>query len=285
MMSLYGTLLLDEIMQAKEHLRAQYDKLFPALCNEHPDIFPRELYTWEQFLWACELWYSNSMKIMFADGKLRTCLIPIAGLLNHSIYPHVVNYGRVDSATNTLKFRLSRPCNAGQECCLSYGNLSTSHLVTFYGFLPQGNNPYDVIPLDIGGAEDDSTEGSFISEWTTHMVRGTWFSKNWNIFYYGLPSPFLDCLRRARNPMLLTKTLLPENLENEIEILEDLLSIFNDMMDSLGDEDLDDRKNTTWDVKMAVEFKVLQRGIVSSILTSCHKGLEMVKHELSKMHG
>ncbi|KAK9931760.1 hypothetical protein M0R45_019024 [Rubus argutus] len=248
MMSLYGTLLLDEIMQAKEHLRAQYDKLFPALCNEHPDIFPRELYTWEQFLWACELWYSNSMKIMFADGKLRTCLIPIAGLLNHSILQ-----------PNTLKFRLSRPCNAGQECCLSYGNLSTSHLVTFYGFLPQGNNPYDVIPLDIGGAEEDSTEGSFISEWTL-----TW---------------------RARNPMLLTKTLLPENLENEIEILEDLLSIFNDMMDSLGDADLDDRKNTTWDVKMAVEFKVLQRGIVSSILTSCHKGLEMVKHELSKMHG
>lgn len=34
---------------------------------------------------------------------------------------------------------------------------------------------------------------------------------------------------------------LPENLENEIEILEDLLSIFNDMMDSLGDADLEDR--------------------------------------------
>lgn len=68
-----------------QHLRAQYDKLFPALCNEHPDIFPPELYTWEQFLWACELWYSNSMKIMFADGKLRTCLIPIAGFLNHSV--------------------------------------------------------------------------------------------------------------------------------------------------------------------------------------------------------
>lgn len=63
------------------------------------------------------------------------------------IYPHVVNYGRVDSATNTIRFRLSRPCSAGQECCLSYGNLSTSHLATFYGFLPQGYNPYDVIPL------------------------------------------------------------------------------------------------------------------------------------------
>lgn len=80
------------------------------------------------------------------------------------IYPHVVNYGRVDSATNTLKFRLSRPCNAGQECCLSYGNLSTSHLVTFYGFLPQGNNPYDVIPLGEFIALSHSSHGYFTND-------------------------------------------------------------------------------------------------------------------------
>ena len=68
-----------------QHLQAQYDQLVPSLCNEHPDIFPPELYTWNQFLWACELWYSNGMKIMFPDGELRTCLIPIAGFLNHSV--------------------------------------------------------------------------------------------------------------------------------------------------------------------------------------------------------
>ncbi|PNX74816.1 SET domain-containing protein, partial [Trifolium pratense] len=79
-----GTLLFEEIMQARQHLHAQYDELFPALCNGFPDIFPPELYTWENFLWACELWYSNSMKIMFSDGELRTCLIPVAGFLNHS---------------------------------------------------------------------------------------------------------------------------------------------------------------------------------------------------------
>ncbi|KAI3972048.1 hypothetical protein MKW92_022356, partial [Papaver armeniacum] len=79
-----GTLLFEEIMQAKEHLRTQYDELCPALCSNHPDVFQEELYTWEKFLWACELWYSNSMKVIFNDGKLRTCLVPIAGLLNHS---------------------------------------------------------------------------------------------------------------------------------------------------------------------------------------------------------
>lgn len=73
------------IFLCSQHLRIQYDELVPALCNKYPDVFPPELYTWEQFLWACELWYSNSMKVMFPDGKLRTCLIPFAGFLNHSV--------------------------------------------------------------------------------------------------------------------------------------------------------------------------------------------------------
>ncbi|KAI5414961.1 hypothetical protein KIW84_040423 [Lathyrus oleraceus] len=136
-----------EELYIPQHLHAQYDELVPALCNGFPDIFPPELYTWEKFLWACELWYSNSMKIMYSDGKLRTCLIPLAGFLNHSLHPHIMHYGKVDPSTNSLKFCLSRPCRSGVECCLSYGNFSSSHFITFYGFLPQGNNPYDVIPL------------------------------------------------------------------------------------------------------------------------------------------
>lgn len=68
-----------------QHLRSGYDELFPALSISSPDIFASEFYTWEQYQWACELWYSNSMKIMFPDGKLRTCLVPIAGFLNHSV--------------------------------------------------------------------------------------------------------------------------------------------------------------------------------------------------------
>ncbi|XP_043806604.1 uncharacterized protein LOC110600553 isoform X3 [Manihot esculenta] len=242
-MALDGTLLLEEIMQAKEHLRIQYDELVPALCNKYPDVFPPELYTWEQFLWACELWYSNSMKVMFPDGKLRTCLIPFAGFLNHSLHPHIIHYGKVDSMTNTLKFPLSRPCLIGEQCCLSYGNFSSSHLITFYGFLPQGDNPYDVIPLDFDAGEPDSMEDCPVSSQTTHMVRGTWLSKNHNIFHYGLPSPLLNFLRSAQGLTLHNMTITRSNLEIEMQILEDLQSTFNNMMENLGDADLVDRDN------------------------------------------
>lgn len=58
-----------------------------------------------------------------------------------------MHYGKLDPVTNSLKFPLSRPCHAGEECFLSYGSFSSSHLLTFYGFLPRRDNPYDVIPL------------------------------------------------------------------------------------------------------------------------------------------
>ncbi|KAL2338632.1 hypothetical protein Fmac_013078 [Flemingia macrophylla] len=277
-----GTLLLEEIMQARQHLHAQYDELFPVLSNNFPDIFPPELYTWEKFLWACELWYTNSMKIMYSDGKLRTCLIPIAGFLNHSLCPHVLHYGKVDPATNSLKFCLSRPCRYGEECCLSYGSFSSSHLLTFYGFLPQGDNPYDVIPLDIDDSDVDSIEDIPVSSWTTHMVRGTWLSKNHNIFYYGLPSPLLDNLRRSRSPMLRTKTFLQGSLETELEVLDNLKNIFDDMMHCMDEIDLDDRENCSWDENLAMDFKNLQRRIAHSVSTSCQTGMEMLKNELYK---
>ncbi|RHN64751.1 putative [Fructose-bisphosphate aldolase]-lysine N-methyltransferase [Medicago truncatula] len=275
-----GTLLFEEIMQSRQHLHAQYDELVPALCNGFPDIFPPEIYTWENFLWACELWYSNSMKIMYSDGKLRTCLIPLAGFLNHSLCPHITHYGKVDPSTNSLKFCLSRSCRSGEECCLSYGNFSSSHFITFYGFLPQGDNPYDVIPLDIDSSDVDSIEDKPVSNWTTHMVRGTWLSNNHSIFYYGLPSPLLDHLRRSRSTVMQTKTFLQGNLENELEVLGDLKDIFDDMMDSMGEVDLDNRESYTWDEKLAVDCKNLQRRIAHSVSTSCCTGINMLKNEL-----
>ncbi|XP_021755921.1 N-lysine methyltransferase SETD6-like [Chenopodium quinoa] len=281
-----GTLALEEILQAKQHLRYEYDQLFPALSVSFPGLFSPEFYTWEQYLWACELWYSNSMKIMFPDGKLKTCLIPVAGFLNHSVCPHIMHYGKVDSVTNTLKFPLSRPCNRGEQCYLSYGNLSSSHLLTFYGFLPQEVNPYDIIPLDIEEGSDCSSEEGCQDD-TKHMVRGAWLSvlTNQGLFYYRLPSPLLEHLRNAVNPGLHTMTLLQESLETEKKVLDDLYAIFDGMMKNLDDSVLEDRSSEKWDVQLAIQYKDLQKNIVSSILTACESGRKMVEHELKRcMH-
>ncbi|KAI4377674.1 hypothetical protein MLD38_015263 [Melastoma candidum] len=277
--ALDGTILFEELMQAKEHLRSQYDELFPALCDQNPDLFPLGFYSWEQFLWACELWYSNSMKVKYPDGTVKTCLIPIAGFLNHSFCPHIMQYGRIDASSSTLKFPMSRPCRAGEQCYLSYGNYSSSHLVTFYGFLPEEDNPHDVIPLDIDDSPNE--DGPTDSGWTTHMVRGTWLSDKHDIFHYGLPLPLLEKLRTARKHIVNDDdSSLPDELTIEIAVLEDLSSIFGSMLENLGEMDPDTCKNAAWDVKLAEKYKSLQRRIVSSILRSCESGLKSLQEQI-----
>ncbi|URE15978.1 SET domain containing protein [Musa troglodytarum] len=281
---LEGTLLLEELLQSKEHIRKQFDALFPALCDNYPNIFQQELYSWDKFLWACELWYSNSMKVVFADGKLRTCLVPVAGFLNHSLCPHILHYGRVDPASKSLKFPVSRPCEAGDQCCLSYGSFPASHLIMFYGFLPEGDNPYDVIPLDFDApeAEDGGNQppiGENVS--ATHMVRGTWLSKVDEAHAYGLPPRLLAHLRallKADCAGLRPRT--PEDgIDKDVErnVLEMILSIFEPMLEGICDSDNFDRNNSSWDVKLSLDYKDLQRRIISSTVTACNCGLQMLE--------
>ncbi|KAK3123096.1 hypothetical protein QOZ80_8AG0623790 [Eleusine coracana subsp. coracana] len=274
--TLEGTLLFDEIMQAKQHLRQQYDELFPLLCTNVPEIFKKDVCTWDNFLWACELWYSNSMIVVLSSGKLSTCLVPVAGLLNHSVSPHILNYGRVDEATKSLKFPLCRPCNAGEQCFLSYGKHPGSHLITFYGFLPRGDNPYDVIPLDldISANQEDGMDQSVTTSQTVHMVRGTWLSRSVRFSTYGLPQRLLSHLRAVLGCDFDESTTEADLMENDRVVLETLVSIFHPMLEALHELDDCDRENASWDVKLALDYKDLQRRIIGSIVTSCTSALE-----------
>nr|CAD1840262.1 unnamed protein product [Ananas comosus var. bracteatus] len=255
--ALDGTLLFEELTQAKEHLRQQYDMLFPALSMKYPDLFKPELYTWEKYLWACELWYSNSMKVVLTDGKLKTCLIPIAGLLNHSLCPHILHYGR-----------LRKPVW-----------ITSCHLLWFPS---KGDNPYDIIPIDFdtSNVENDSSTLEETSK-ITHMVRGTWFSKSDQPYTYDLPSRLLTHLRavlncqNAESPAEISRI---DICENDRMVLETVLSIFSPMLEGLGNSDDFDRVNASWDLKLALGYKDLQRRIISSIVTSCTSGLEMLEH-------
>ncbi|PIN14092.1 [Fructose-bisphosphate aldolase]-lysine N-methyltransferase [Handroanthus impetiginosus] len=151
-MVLDGTLLLEEIVQAKEKRR-----MFLSLYG------------------SCILVYVEEANVFISIRKYY--LLEEANVF--------ISLWQIDKTTNSLKFPLSRACHSGEQCFLSYGNFSNSHLLTFYGFLSQGDNPFDVISLvccsasDIDVAWDEDPEsGPPTSEWSSHMVRGTWLSKN-----------------------------------------------------------------------------------------------------------
>ncbi|RWW00618.1 hypothetical protein GW17_00036408, partial [Ensete ventricosum] len=305
----FNTVLTVSFVPQFQHIRKQFDALFPALCDNYPGIFQQELYRWDKFLWACELWYSNGMKVVFADGKLRTCLVPVAGFLNHSVCylnflcPHILHYGRVDPESKSLKFPVSRPCEAGDQCNLSYGSFPSSHLIMFYGFLPKGDNPYDVIPLDFDAPEAEDGGNLPLTDENvsaTHMVRGTWLSKGDEAHAYGLPPGLLAHLRavlKTDRAGLASRTsedgvrlLLYSLVDRDVErnVLETILSIFEPMLEGICDSDNFDsdnfdsvmfycRNNSSWDVKLSLDYKDLQRRIISSIVTACNCGLQMLE--------
>lgn len=96
------------------------------------------------------------------------------------------------------------------------------HLFLFQ--LLYNTNASSYADIDIANA-DGSEDECLMSDWTAHMVRGTWFSKNHGIFYYGLPPPLLDNLRRARCPILQTNTLV--NFSYHLFFLVYLIQFFS----------------------------------------------------------
>lgn len=74
--------------------------------------------------------------------------MPYASLLNHSPYPHIIQYGQLDTDTGMLCFPLFRSSSKDQQCFLSYGPLPNLKLLLFYG-IALDENPHDAVPLQL----------------------------------------------------------------------------------------------------------------------------------------
>lgn len=75
-------------------------------------------------------------------------MVPFACHVNHSPWPHVVRYGKLQSKTQTLDFPAFRPCKRNQQVFISYGPVPNLKLISYYGFcIP--DNPHDVVPITI----------------------------------------------------------------------------------------------------------------------------------------
>ena len=49
---LAGTELARSVALMRDHLRSEYDALFPRMCAAAPGLFPRSAFTWQAFLWC-----------------------------------------------------------------------------------------------------------------------------------------------------------------------------------------------------------------------------------------
>eukprot|EP00026_Physarum_polycephalum_P004495 Phypoly_transcript_04516.p1 GENE.Phypoly_transcript_04516~~Phypoly_transcript_04516.p1 ORF type:complete len:687 (+),score=134.99 Phypoly_transcript_04516:103-2163(+) len=153
-LELEGTPLVDELFQARDHLRAFHEMLFPKLSDYYPTIFPEAIFTYENFLWARSLFDSRSIKLKIGE-KILPCLIPMADMLNH--HPHAqISRGNFSEAKNA--FVAYTLCNVppSAQVFLHYGALPNWQLLLYYGFVVR-NNQYDNfhIGFEYSYAEDE----------------------------------------------------------------------------------------------------------------------------------
>ena len=111
--------------------------------------------------------------MQWADGSIRSCLVPYASLLNHSpSAPHIVRYSRLDPSSNSLHFSLFRPCAAGRQCYLSYGSLPNEKLLLFYGMaLPDNPQNRMTIQLKVSHAGTCNSDAQMMC--TTGISKNT----------------------------------------------------------------------------------------------------------------
>lgn len=110
------------------------------------------------------------------------------------------------------------------------------------------------------------------------MVRGTWLSKkkmkaNDMAPNHGLPSQLVAYFRDL---LLNESNIVVEEEDRERFVFEIMKSTFETVMQGLELNEFDqyfDRENCSWDLKLALECRDLQRRIMSSVLSSCDEAL------------
>lgn len=147
---LRGSAAYDEIKKAQSHIESQYQActyLFDILVSAYPTYLSQDMFTYEKYVWAVELWYSYAFEIEFPPSiKSKTVMVPFACLVNHSPWPHVVRYGKMDMKSNCLRYPSFRPCRKGEQVFISYGPVPNMKLIAYYGFVIE-ENPHDIVPL------------------------------------------------------------------------------------------------------------------------------------------
>uniref|UniRef100_U9SLF9 SET domain-containing protein n=1 Tax=Rhizophagus irregularis (strain DAOM 181602 / DAOM 197198 / MUCL 43194) TaxID=747089 RepID=U9SLF9_RHIID len=138
-----GSSLYHITKQLKQQIRDDYLQLLNNLFSKHPDLFPLEKFTQNDYMWAlCAIW-SRGMDFQL-PGKQFRCIAPFADMLNHS--PDVQLCHTYNPQSDSLQILAGKDYTIGEQVFINYGSVPNNRLLRLYGFvLP--NNPYDTYDL------------------------------------------------------------------------------------------------------------------------------------------
>jgi SET domain len=218
-----STNLYESAVERREFLYDQYHRLFPALSESHPSLFPEEVFTFERFLWAYSTFISRGFSHILSVSSTATsinedaigCLCAGLDLFNHNPNAKVV-WLRDETS---FCFVLDQDISAGSEVFISYGPKSNEELIFGYGFMIPGNIA-DSTALKLS-IPSESMAHQLISALNFNLrvnIRLSDFSNNTILESHLLLQLMRVCSLQARDARVLVKGLrsaTTSSLENE----------------------------------------------------------------------
>jgi len=138
-------------------LQREYDDLLggtDGLCNQYPDRFPKEHYTYENWIWAFTMLFSRAIRLRSLSGGETLAMVPYADLINHSPFSQAYIDAReggdwlFSSGEEEVILYADRGYRRMEQIYISYGQKSNAELLLLYGFAVE-RNPYNSVDVTV----------------------------------------------------------------------------------------------------------------------------------------
>ncbi|KAL9476262.1 hypothetical protein ACSS6W_006103 [Trichoderma asperelloides] len=140
-----GTSLYVITKQLEQRIEDDYRVLVMRVLALHPDLFPLDKFTIEDYKWAlCTVW-SRAMDFVLPTGKSLRVLAPFADMLNHS--SEVMQCHAYDPLSGSVSVLAAKDYEVGDQIFIFYGSFPNNRLLRLYGFvIPDNpNDCYDLV--------------------------------------------------------------------------------------------------------------------------------------------
>jgi len=142
-------------MQMK--LKSEFDALLGdegQLCDQYPDVFPREHFTHENWLWAFTNLFSRAIRLRNMKRGETLAMVPYADLINHSPYSGAYLDARetgdwlFKTGEEEVILYADRGYRKMEQIYISYGPKSNADLLLLYGFALE-RNPFNSVDVTV----------------------------------------------------------------------------------------------------------------------------------------
>lgn len=142
-------------MQTK--LRNEYNMLLAdegKLCDRYPDLFPREYFTFENWIWAFTNLFSRAIRLRNMKQGETLAMVPYADLINHSPYSGAYLDARevgdwlFKTGEEEVILYADRGYRRMEQIYISYGPKSNADLLLLYGFALE-RNPFNSVDVTV----------------------------------------------------------------------------------------------------------------------------------------